>query len=65
MNFEVRVGDETTFEKYVAALQQIGPADPQRQAKALRAAGLPAYATTTYPLESDRATGHELQEAGG
>jgi cytochrome c oxidase subunit 2 len=58
MNFEVRVVPENTFETYLNALKQIGPADPNRQAKALRAAGMAPYATTTYPLESDRTARH-------
>jgi cytochrome c oxidase subunit 2 len=65
MNFEVRVVEWDTFQSYIEALERIGSADPQRQAKALRAAGMDPYATTTYPLESDRTTGHELDQAGG
>ena len=38
MNFEVRVVSEATFENYVKALASIPYDDPQRQAKALRAA---------------------------
>jgi cytochrome c oxidase subunit 2 len=59
MNFEVRVVNESTFEKYLAALQQIGPTDPNRQAKALVAAGMAPYATTTRPLETSRTAGKE------
>jgi cytochrome c oxidase subunit 2 len=54
MQFEVRVVSEQTFEKYVNALVKIGSTDPARQSKALAQAGMPAYATTTYPLRSDR-----------
>jgi cytochrome c oxidase subunit 2 len=54
MNFEVRVVSEGTFEKYVKALGSIGSGDPDRQSKALRAAGMNPYATTTYPLTSAR-----------
>jgi cytochrome c oxidase subunit 2 len=64
MNFEVRVVDESTFENYMSALQRLGPADPQRQAKALREAGMAPYATTTYPMDSDRAAGSETPRAG-
>jgi cytochrome c oxidase subunit 2 len=65
MNFEVRVVPETTFEKYVNALTQIGPADPNRQAKALRAAGMEPYATTTYPLDSNRTARHASHRPEG
>ncbi|MDT4942674.1 MAG: cytochrome c oxidase subunit [Pseudonocardiales bacterium] len=65
MNFEVRVVTEDTFETYLESLEKIGPADPDRQAKALRLAGMEAYATTTYPLDSDRASRHELHAPGG
>lgn len=65
MNFEVRVVPEKTFEQYLAALKQIGPTDPQRQAKALRAAGMPPYATTTYPLVTDRTARRASQRQGG
>jgi heme/copper-type cytochrome/quinol oxidase subunit 2 len=65
MNFEVRVVTEQTFETYVNALKQIGPADPNRQAKALRAAGMEPYATTTYPLESDRTARHAAHKPAG
>jgi cytochrome c oxidase subunit 2 len=54
MNFEVRVVSEKTFEDYLAALKRIGPADPTRQAKALAAAGMAPYATTTYPFDTSR-----------
>jgi cytochrome c oxidase subunit II len=64
MNFEVRVVTEDTFENYVKVLQQIGPTDPNRQAKALRAAGMAPYATTTYPLESDRNARHAAHRPG-
>jgi cytochrome c oxidase subunit 2 len=65
MNFEVRVVPEKTFENYLTALKQIGPADPSRQAKALRAAGMQPYATTTYPLESDRTARHAAHRPPG
>ena len=54
MNFEVRVVTQSTFQKYVSALTRIGSVDPNRQAKALAAAGMKPYATTTYPLTSAR-----------
>ncbi|MFN2560180.1 MAG: cytochrome c oxidase subunit II [Jatrophihabitans sp.] len=54
MNFEVRVVSESTFENYLNALQRIGSSDPARQAKALAAAGLKPYATSTYPLTTAR-----------
>jgi len=62
MNFEVRVVTEAKFEKYMSALASIPYDDPQRQAKALRLAGMPAYATTTYPLQSDRAARKPAQK---
>ena len=67
MNFEVRVVPLTTFTKYLSVLQQIGPADPNRQAKALRAAmpNMSPYATTTYPLESDRTARHAAHKPAG
>ena len=56
MNFEVRVVSDSTYTKYLAARKRIGPDDPDRQAKALRSAmpGKSPYATTTYPLDTDR-----------
>jgi cytochrome c oxidase subunit 2 len=54
MNFEVRVVSPKTFTNYLAALKQIGPDDPARQSKALTAAGMSPYATTTYPFNTDR-----------
>ncbi|WP_375492465.1 cytochrome c oxidase subunit II [uncultured Jatrophihabitans sp.] len=56
MNFEVRVVPQQTFARYLAALKQIGPTDPDRQPKALKAAmpGHSPYATTTYPLDTSR-----------
>jgi cytochrome c oxidase subunit II len=56
MNFEVRVVEPSVFTRYLAALKQIGPDDPARQAKALTEANVPggAYATTTHPFNSDR-----------
>ena len=62
MNFEVRVVTEQKFEDYVKALGSIPYDDPQRQAKALRAAGMPAYATTTFPLQTDRAARKPAQK---
>jgi cytochrome c oxidase subunit 2 len=56
MNFEVRVVPASVFTSYLAALKQIGPDDPARQAKALIEANVPggAYATTTHPFNTDR-----------
>ena len=54
MNFEVRVVPEKTFAAYLKALQSIPYDDPARQAKALREAGMPAFATSTYPLDTVR-----------
>ncbi len=56
MNFEVRVVSEQVFQNYLSTLEQIGPNDPARQAKALRAAQVPggAYATTTHPFDTNR-----------
>jgi cytochrome c oxidase subunit 2 len=65
MNFEVRVVPMPTFQAYLAALKKIGPDDPARQAKALIAAHMPAYATTTYPLNPDRNARSASQKTGG
>lgn len=56
MNFEVRVVQPDVFKAYVAALEKIGPSDPQRQSKALQMANVPGgpYATTTHPFKTDR-----------
>ena len=62
MNFEVRVVSEQTFEDYLKALGSLPSSEPQRQAKALRAAGMPAYATTTFPLQSDRTARRAAQK---
>jgi cytochrome c oxidase subunit II len=67
MNFEVRVVDETTFENYVKALISIPPDDPDyasRQSKALQAAGMKPYATTTYPFNPDRSARQESKKSG-
>jgi cytochrome c oxidase subunit 2 len=64
MNFEVRVVPEDTFEQYLAALTRIGPADPGRQAKALTAAGMQPYATTTYPFDPNRTARRASQKPG-
>jgi cytochrome c oxidase subunit 2 len=64
MNFEVRVVPEQTFESYLGALANIAPGDPERQAKALRAAGMPAYATTTHPFITDRAARQASKKSG-
>jgi cytochrome c oxidase subunit 2 len=56
MNFEVRVVAPDVFQRYLAVLKQLGPDDPARQAKALTEASVPggAYATTTYPFDTNR-----------
>ena len=54
MNFEVRVVSDKTFTAYLAALKKVGPDNPNGQAVALKAAGMAPYATTTYPLNTDR-----------
>ena len=54
MNFEVRVVPMKTYTTYLAALQKIGYADPARQSKALVAAGMAPYATSTHPFVTDR-----------
>ncbi|HSY15079.1 MAG TPA: cytochrome c oxidase subunit II [Jatrophihabitantaceae bacterium] len=56
MNFEVRVVEPQVFQKYLAALAQVGPTDPARQSKALTDAGMAPYATTTKPFNTDRNT---------
>jgi cytochrome c oxidase subunit II len=64
MNFEVRVVTEPTFESYLNHLQAVPSDDPARQAKALAAAGMSPYATTTYPLDSDRTARKAAQRPG-
>ena len=64
MNFEVRVVSESTFENYLGALAKISSGDPSRQAKALAAAGMKPYATTTYPLDSSRTSRKASQRQG-
>ena len=56
MNFEVRVVQPDVYKAYLAALEQIGPTDPDRQSKALQQAHVPGgpYATTTKPFRTDR-----------
>jgi cytochrome c oxidase subunit 2 len=65
MNFEVRVVPQQTFVTYLEALKKLGPNDPNRQAKALRMAqpNQSPYATTTYPLDTDR-TDRSASEKG-
>jgi len=66
MNFEVRVVSPQTFAAYLAALRKIGPDDPTRQVKALKTAmpNKSAYATTTYPFETDRNSRKASQRQG-
>jgi heme/copper-type cytochrome/quinol oxidase subunit 2 len=64
MNFEVRVVPEKQFEDYLAALASIPSTDPQRQSKALRLANMAPYATTTYPLTSERNARKAAQKPG-
>jgi cytochrome c oxidase subunit II len=54
MNFEVRVVDPDKYTQYVAALAKLGPADADRQAKAMVTIGEDKVATTTYPFNTDR-----------
>jgi len=65
MNFEVRVVTEDQFEKYLAALLKIGPSDPARQSKALIAAGMSGYATTTRPFDTSRTSRHASEDSEG
>ncbi|HJQ41811.1 MAG TPA: cytochrome c oxidase subunit II [Jatrophihabitantaceae bacterium] len=65
MNFEVRVVDAATFDKYLAALKAIGPDDAARQSKALIQAGLKPYATTTKPFNTSRVQGEAAGQPGG
>lgn len=62
MNFEVRVVSPDVFYKYVDALKKIGPDDPNRQAKALAAAGTAPKAVSTYPFVTDRTVGSASQK---
>jgi cytochrome c oxidase subunit 2 len=54
MNFELRVVPDETYRAYLNELALLGNTDPDRQAKALSAVGLPPLATTTYPFDTDR-----------
>ncbi len=66
MNFEVRVVSQQTFVSYLAALQKVGPNDPDKQAKALKIA-MPTrspYATTTYPLDTSRTARKASERVG-
>jgi cytochrome c oxidase subunit 2 len=58
MSFEVRVVQPDVFQRYLAALKQIGPDDAARQAKALAEAKVPggSYATTSFPFDPNRAS---------
>lgn len=62
MNFEVRVVEPAVFTKYLDELRKVGPDDPNKQAIALKAAGMEPYATTTYPFNTDRTTRHASHE---
>jgi cytochrome c oxidase subunit 2 len=65
MNFEVRVVPYDQFVKYINALRQIGPTNPDRQPMALTEAGFThPYATTTYPLDTERAARHASEPGG-
>lgn len=61
MNFEVRVVPGDVYQRYLQELAKLGPADPNRQAKALTAVGLAPYATTTHPFNTSR----EYRQASG
>jgi cytochrome c oxidase subunit 2 len=65
MNFQVDVVTEAQYEQYMAALTSIGPDDPARQSKALTAAGLAPYATTTTPFETSRTANSAIHTGGG
>ncbi len=65
MNFEVRVVSATVFTTYLDELKKIGPDDPARQSKALKAVGMTPYATTTYPFNTDRSARTASQKSGG
>jgi cytochrome c oxidase subunit 2 len=56
MNFEVRVVEPSVYQAYLAALKKIGPDNPARQSLALTMAKVPggAYATTTFPFDTNR-----------
>jgi cytochrome c oxidase subunit 2 len=64
MNFEVRVVDQSTYTKYLAALDKVGEADPARQSQALKAAGMNPFATTTHPFDTDRLARKATQTPG-
>jgi cytochrome c oxidase subunit 2 len=68
MNFEVRVVSPEQFQKYLDALAKYPPGDknfPARQSLAMQAAGLPPYATTTHPFNTDRTARSATQGQGG
>jgi cytochrome c oxidase subunit 2 len=68
MNFEVRIVGDDQFEQYLAALAKYPPGTrnfPNRQALALRAAGMSPYATTTHPFDTDRSSRSATQTQGG
>jgi cytochrome c oxidase subunit II len=68
MNFEVRVVTTEQFQKYLAALAKYPPGDksfPARQSLAMQAAGLPPYATTTHPFNTNRTARSATQQQGG
>ena len=64
MNFQVDVVTMDQFVSYTNALASLGPDDPARQSKALVAAGLAPYATTTHPFKTDREYGGEQNGQG-
>ena len=67
MNFEVRVVSQNDFVTYLKALAAIPYTDPARQSKALsQVFGVDqAYATTTYPFNTDRAARKASTKASG
>jgi cytochrome c oxidase subunit II len=65
MNFEVRAVDWDKYQAYLAALDQLGGTDPDRQRKALTAIGEPNRAVTTYPFDTNRTARQASENRGG
>jgi cytochrome c oxidase subunit 2 len=67
MNFEVRVVEPADYQKYMAALAQIGPDNPARQHLALQEVfgAKNGYATTTVPFNTNRSARKASTQAAG
>jgi cytochrome c oxidase subunit 2 len=65
MNFEVRAVSWDKYQSYLAELDRLGGADPDRQRKALSAIGEPDHAVSTYPFDTDRTARHASENTAG